>query len=448
MGLRLVREPYLIYCSYVIMNAVGFAIQSCTVHTAERSLMRLSVLFYLLCIVVLLGSGLAGCANIQPTPTPEPVTIRYACVDADNPRYASLIDEFRQLYPHITVDIVGGRMDIADVIMMPLMFMTEEIQNRRVIALDPYIEGDPRFAPDGFLPGTIEMLRDEGRLWGLPAGIDPLAMYYNQDLFDAAGVSYPEPRWTWDDFLFTASALTDPLADVYGYAPANDGLDVIAFLYAQGGGFMDSLTNPTRPTFDNPRNAEALTRWLDIAETHRVTLTPEEMSLRGISPQQMVYTDMAGMWISWFSDRGGSAGSGFGNWPTPWQMPWGVAPVPRGSTSTTIAMVSAYVISAQSAHPDAAWQWIAFLSERAAHEAAPARIEVLASEEYERLVGVDVADTVRGILEDAQLISPRIVAYMSAFEMFGRQIEMALRGTITIDEALEATQKEAERVGP
>jgi multiple sugar transport system substrate-binding protein len=410
--------------------------------------MRLSILIRLLCVVALLGVGLAGCASVQPTPTPEPVTIRYASVDADNPRYASLIEEFRQLYPHISIDMIGGRMDIADVMMMPLMFMIEQIHNRRVIALDPYIEGDPRFAPDSFMPGTIEMLSDEGRLWGLPAGIDPLVMYYNQDLFDAAGVPYPESRWTWDDFLFTASALTDPVADVYGYAPGNDGLDVIAFLYAQGGGFMDSLTNPTRPTFDNPRNAEALTRWLGMVDTYRVTLTPEEMSQRGISGQQMVYTDMAAMWIGWFSDRGGNASSGFGNWPTPWQMSWGVAPVPRGTTSTTIAMVSAYAISAQAAHPDAAWQWIAFLSERAAHETAPARIEMLESEEYERLVGADVADMVRGVLEDAQLISPRIVAYMSAFEVFGDQVEMAMRGTITIEEALEASQREAERVRP
>lgn len=55
---------------------------------------------------------------------------------------------------------------------------------------------------------------DEGHLWGVPHGINPIAMLYNKDIFDAAGVPYPEEDWTFDDMLATAEKLTS--GDVYG----------------------------------------------------------------------------------------------------------------------------------------------------------------------------------------------------------------------------------------
>ena len=43
----------------------------------------------------------------------------------------------------------------------------------------------------------------------LPQNLSSLVVYYNRDLFDAAGVPYPEAGWTWDDFLAAAKALDD-----------------------------------------------------------------------------------------------------------------------------------------------------------------------------------------------------------------------------------------------
>ena len=33
-------------------------------------------------------------------------------------------------------------------------------------------------------------------------------VYYNKNLFDAAGIAYPTADWTWDDFTEDAKALT------------------------------------------------------------------------------------------------------------------------------------------------------------------------------------------------------------------------------------------------
>ncbi|MBV7330479.1 substrate-binding domain-containing protein [Chloroflexi bacterium TSY] len=50
----------------------------------------------------------------------------------------------------------------------------------------------------------------DGKWYGIPrGGTGNQIVYYNKEMFDDAGVPYPEdPKWTWDDFLETAQALT------------------------------------------------------------------------------------------------------------------------------------------------------------------------------------------------------------------------------------------------
>ncbi len=55
---------------------------------------------------------------------------------------------------------------------------------------------------------------EEGHLWGVPHGINPIAVAYNKDLFDAKGISYPTPEWTFQDMLDMAKELTGD--GVYG----------------------------------------------------------------------------------------------------------------------------------------------------------------------------------------------------------------------------------------
>jgi multiple sugar transport system substrate-binding protein len=47
----------------------------------------------------------------------------------------------------------------------------------------------------GIDPAVIDAWRVEGRLVGLPTGVDPSVIYYNRDLFDAADLAYPPHRY-------------------------------------------------------------------------------------------------------------------------------------------------------------------------------------------------------------------------------------------------------------
>jgi multiple sugar transport system substrate-binding protein len=58
----------------------------------------------------------------------------------------------------------------------------------------------------------------DGQVIGFPAVVDNLGLIYNKSLFDAAGLSYPNDNWTWDDFRAAAKKLTDPAKKQYGTA--------------------------------------------------------------------------------------------------------------------------------------------------------------------------------------------------------------------------------------
>jgi multiple sugar transport system substrate-binding protein len=58
---------------------------------------------------------------------------------------------------------------------------------------------------------SVENYRLDGKLWAVPYRLDPFVLFYNKDLFDQAGVAYPDGSWTWDDYARVAKDLTAKL---------------------------------------------------------------------------------------------------------------------------------------------------------------------------------------------------------------------------------------------
>lgn len=70
-----------------------------------------------------------------------------------------------------------------------------------------------------------ETKNNEGALWGMPRDASSMVLYYNADLFDEAGVDYPDKqmadgKWDWDAFNATIEAISGlSTADnqIYGF---------------------------------------------------------------------------------------------------------------------------------------------------------------------------------------------------------------------------------------
>jgi multiple sugar transport system substrate-binding protein len=74
--------------------------------------------------------------------------------------------------------------------------------------LDAIVAADKGFNPSMIKAGAFESYKYKGKLYGLCTDFSGVLMYYNKDLFDAAGVAYPTADWTWQDEL-AASRETD-----------------------------------------------------------------------------------------------------------------------------------------------------------------------------------------------------------------------------------------------
>ena len=67
-----------------------------------------------------------------------------------------------------------------------------------------------------FQPAVTDIANQVDGYYGFPQGFATEIMYYNKDMFDAAGVAYPTDDWTWDDYTAAAEKLTKADGSQYG----------------------------------------------------------------------------------------------------------------------------------------------------------------------------------------------------------------------------------------
>jgi len=398
-------------------------------------------------VLCLLLASAIGCA--RATPTPEPVTISFAHPNFDQEYYQGLVQTFNESFPYITIELQPKRWDMlgglgagnADTYVTSQFALSWLQEQGNVLNLTPFIEQDESFNLADFASGTVDMYTKEGKIWGIPSGVDLMVMYYNQDLFDEMDAPYPQEGWTWNDFLETAIMVSDPNDGVFGYAPNYELFDPLLFIYQHGGRIFDDLQNPTRTTFDDPLTIEALEWFAALIFRHNVAPSPEqarEAFGRGGSLQVGVLQNKAAMWTGMLSERGGRG------WPVDWDMRWGVVPLPEDRQSATLSLVDGYFISAQAQHPEACWEWVSFLSQRSPGRQVPVRTSLLNSAEYERQVGEQIASAARSSLDGALLLSPELAEFEPVLETFGNAFLAIVNERSTPEEAMVWAQQQSD----
>ena len=123
-----------------------------------------------------------------------------------------------------------------------------------------------------FFPAVRLATTVNGKVLGVPALVDNLALVYNKKLFDQAGVAYPTADWTWDDFRAAAQKLTNAQAKQFGWAYVNDGSEdtvwrFLALLWQADG---DMLTpDNAKAAFNSAAGLKAMTLLHDMAVTDK-----------------------------------------------------------------------------------------------------------------------------------------------------------------------------------
>jgi multiple sugar transport system substrate-binding protein len=180
----------------------------------------------------------------------------------------------------------------------------EGLASRGVLmALDDLAARD-NFDLGVFWPQAVEGSRYQGTLYGLPRDMSNVILYYNKDLFDAAGVAYPDQDWTWDDFLAAAQQLTidkdgDGKTDQWGFGLNNIVWVWAGFVWGNGGEILSP--DRTECLLEQPEAVEALNFYYGLQTEHGVSPLPgdlpEQANAQVWFQSQSVAMGLAGPWF-------------------------------------------------------------------------------------------------------------------------------------------------------
>ncbi len=393
---------------------------------------------------ILLYIFLSACLPQGGTPA-EPITLTFACQRSEIGVYQATAEAFHQSNPSIDIRIIP----LDEIVPFPLEDETDTLGPVRQLALHTdiflwsadgveggpaglvldltsFIEADDEPTEADFLPDLLPHFQWQGSTWGLPAGVDPLFILYDPAAFDAAGLEHPSPGWTWDDLFNAAQQLTQREGErVVRYGFADFGLESVrSVIEAQGGQLVDDLAEPSVPTLDDPRTVAAVQWYADLALTHGVMANPAgegfvddfDVVRRG---EVAMNVSLARLWVGGARQEGTALGLA----PLPGRSPVGL---------------HGHFISAGTAHPEAAWRWLQFLSRQVAPpDRLPARQSLIPDSTYAAAAGDEALEVFRYAAEHA--LPP---VRPTAVERLLRQVvEQVLEGDEAEDALAEAQQQ-------
>jgi multiple sugar transport system substrate-binding protein len=221
--------------------------------------------------------------------------------------------------------------------------------------LGPYLAHSNVIKEADFYDEALAPFRWGEALMCLPQNISSLVVYYNQDLFDAAGVPYPHDDWTWNDFLQSAQALTrdldgDGQAEQFGLGLEPSLIRLAPFIWQNNGDLVDRRSFPRRLMLDTPQALTAFQWFVDLQVEHHVV--PNAVEEEAENSEARFLNGRLAMFLN--SRRGTPtyrAVTGFD---------WDVAALPRRQTRAGILHADAYCMAATAKDKSAVWAFIEY----------------------------------------------------------------------------------------
>ncbi|OGO38110.1 MAG: hypothetical protein A2W35_01600 [Chloroflexi bacterium RBG_16_57_11] len=320
------------------------------------------------------GTALAAC-GVVPTKTPVadqgPVQLVYQ--DWRTEWFPGLAQEmltkFNNEHPNIRVfytpdpdnlevkmpaDMAAGT--APDVLAGCCEFFSAWANAGYLLDLRPYVEADlDQETIKDWSPAQYKALfTQDGKQFALPKYHGGLALYYNKDLFDAAGVDYPTGDWSYEDYLDAMKRLTVRQGDettqwgsMFDVSWDRIQIHVNGF----GGHFVNPEDHKKCEMALQP--AQEAMEWLRKRmwedKVMSTFLDVQNVETRKAFTQQKIAMVEDGSWA--LRDILDNANFAFG-----------VAPFPTGpKRHATLATTDGFGIYAGTKHPEASWELLKFL---------------------------------------------------------------------------------------
>jgi multiple sugar transport system substrate-binding protein len=231
---------------------------------------------------------------------------------------------------------------------------------KQLLDLEPLARRDIR--KQDYYDFALDSLRYNDRLFAFPYDPGVYVVFYNQDLFDKAGLQYPDGTWDWKRYVEVAQRLTvdqsgrramesgfDP-RQVAQYGSSSPDFVWFMVVYSFGGEVLAADHKKVR--LAEPAAVEGLQFIADLRNKVHVAPSPAYPQAQPIGwATGNLAMNMAGGWTVG-GQRRQAQQAGFR---------FDVTSVPRGTQRVTAGWGSGTAIWAQTRVVEPAWTWVRFL---------------------------------------------------------------------------------------
>lgn len=224
------------------------------IHSMKKRIQKIASFL----LVVAVSVSLSGCLK-QPD-TPYTVSLEMWGVFDDTDAYRDIIGPYLRLNPHVRtieyrkMNVDTYEKDLLDALAAgngPDIFMIRNVWlpsfANKLAPADPTFISERDYR-DAFVDVATDDFFADGKAYAVPLSVDSLALYYNKDILNAAGISAP-PK-TWQEILHEVRPLTriDEYGTILQSAIAmgtayniNRSTDLLSLIFLQFGVSANSL---------------------------------------------------------------------------------------------------------------------------------------------------------------------------------------------------------------
>ena len=275
-------------------------------------------------------------------------------------------------YTKLQTTIAGGT--APDLFWLSQEFVAGYASLGAVLDLSERLEADESPAADlsDYFEPILRTAQYEGKTYGLPWISQPVMLYYNPALFEAAGVAEPDETWDWDMFKQAAEQLTDAEAGIYGTS-FNSWPPTAMFIWQAGGDIISEDLSSC--PIDSPEAIAGAQFYADIIYNETYAVPEATITEQGFG--EMVKAGKVAMFYGGAGDDLDYAAK-----KDPVNAVIKMSMVPSGPASrTTFAWTASTVVNEASENPDMAFKALVALTEGIHHWKIVAPRVSLANEE-------------------------------------------------------------------
>ena len=202
--------------------------------------------------------------------------------------------------------------------------------------------------------GLMNISKIDGMTYAMPVGFTTQVVFYNKDMFAAAGVVEPAAGWTWADLRAAAAKFRNADTKTYGFAvdAKPDPFDFEQFFWSNGTKFISDDGKTLEGFMNSAEAAEVLDMFGDMIKTEEAVALNIGDDTPGSSlfKAGQIAMFQSAMWSKTGIDESG--------------INYGVAPLPAFGDKPVHSVIGAsgISISKDSKNADLAWAFVKFFS--------------------------------------------------------------------------------------